>query len=410
MIRSSMRARMMQPARQIDAISPRSRRQPYCALGDAHLLETLLVGDDLGGVERVADRLDVRRRGLARRALRMREEGLRLGAQLPPARQRAGVYRFGDRGDRHAEIERRLGRPAPGSLLLGFVEDPVDERRAGRVRLVQHLGGDVDEVGIERARLPALEHVADLRRGQSVDRFQEIVGLGDQLHVGIFDAVVHHLDVVARAVGADIGAAGTASRLAPPSWSGTARSARRPRGRRPASCSGPCSAPSSPPETPMPTKRIRFASHALPRRIVSVNRELPASIRMSSGSRCGASSSMTSSTGLPAWTRTMTIRGVFERRDELRDALRRNEPPLAAVLAHQRVGAFGVAVEQRHAESVARRVAGQIGAHHRQSEDAEIGFLLRCCHGDSSRGGPPPVVKSECGPRLASPPAGYPRA
>ena len=36
---------------------------------------------------------------------------------------------------------------------------------------------------------------------------QQVVGLGDQLHVGVLDAVVDHLHVVARAVGADVGAA-----------------------------------------------------------------------------------------------------------------------------------------------------------------------------------------------------------
>ena len=33
----------------------------------------------------------------------------------------------------------------------------------------------------------------------------EVVGLGDELHVGVLDAVVDHLDEVAGAVGADVG-------------------------------------------------------------------------------------------------------------------------------------------------------------------------------------------------------------
>ena len=39
---------------------------------------------------------------------------------------------------------------------------------------------------------------------------QQLVGLADQLHVGVLDAVVHHLDEVPGAVGADVGAAGHA--------------------------------------------------------------------------------------------------------------------------------------------------------------------------------------------------------
>ena len=39
---------------------------------------------------------------------------------------------------------------------------------------------------------------------------QQVVRLGDQLHVGVFDAIVHHLDVVAGAIGADVRTAGRA--------------------------------------------------------------------------------------------------------------------------------------------------------------------------------------------------------
>ena len=38
----------------------------------------------------------------------------------------------------------------------------------------------------------------------------EVVGLGDELHVGVLDAVVHHLDEVAGAVVADVRDAGLA--------------------------------------------------------------------------------------------------------------------------------------------------------------------------------------------------------
>ena len=131
----------------------------------------------------------------------MGEEAFDGRAQFAPARQRAGVDRLGDRGDRHAELERGLGSPAPGSLLLGLVEDDVDEGLAARVDFAKHLGRDVDEIGVERAFLPAREHVGDRARVQAVDGFQDVVGLGDELHVGVFDAVVHHLDVVAGAVG-----------------------------------------------------------------------------------------------------------------------------------------------------------------------------------------------------------------
>ena len=49
--------------------------------------------------------------------------------------------------------------------------------------------------------------------GQAEAVFQNVVGLADQLHVAVFDAVVDHLHVMARAVFADPVAAGRAVHL-----------------------------------------------------------------------------------------------------------------------------------------------------------------------------------------------------
>ena len=46
-------------------------------------------------------------------------------------REAAGVDRFGDEGRRHAEVEGVLAHPLAGPLLLGGVEDAVDEMLAG---------------------------------------------------------------------------------------------------------------------------------------------------------------------------------------------------------------------------------------------------------------------------------------
>src|SRR5262249_10533619 len=49
------------------------------------------------------------------------------------------------------------------------------------------------------------------RRGvEPVYRPEQVIGFRDQLHIGIFDAVMHHLHIVAGATRADIGAAGRA--------------------------------------------------------------------------------------------------------------------------------------------------------------------------------------------------------
>src|SRR5690606_837563 len=93
----------------------------------------------------------------------------------------------------------------------GFVGDDVDERAAGGgVDVVEHVSGDLDQVRVQAPFVPLTEDRRDLGGLVSGDVAQQVVGLGDELHVGIFDAVVHHLDEMSGAVGADVGAAGRA--------------------------------------------------------------------------------------------------------------------------------------------------------------------------------------------------------
>ena len=72
---------------------------------------------------------------------------------------------------------------------------------------------------------------------------------------------------------------------------------------------GPLSAPSSPPETPVPMNRRFLAASCWSRRSVSVNSELPPSMIRSPGSTNGTSCSITASTGAPALTMIMILRG-----------------------------------------------------------------------------------------------------
>ena len=133
---------------------------------------------------------------IAQRAQRPREDGL------------------GDPRQRHAELERVLRGPAAGALLLGLVDDHVDQRLAGlRVRLVEHGRGDLDQERLEVAPVPVVEDALDGRDVEPDAVAQEVVGLRDQLHVGVLDAVVDHLHVVAGAVGADVRAARLAVHL-----------------------------------------------------------------------------------------------------------------------------------------------------------------------------------------------------
>ncbi len=76
--------------------------------------------------------------------------------------------------------------------------------------MAQDLGGDFDQEGGELALVPLFEDLGLIGRFDPGAGAQEVEGLTDDLHVGVFDAVVDHLDEVSGAVGADPGAAGLA--------------------------------------------------------------------------------------------------------------------------------------------------------------------------------------------------------
>ncbi len=121
------------------------------------------------------------------------------------ARNRTGEDGLRDPRHRHAQVQRDLHGPAAGALLLGRVGHDVDERAPGRcVGVGEHLRRDLDQVRVQPAPVPRPEGLRDLRGGVAGDLAQQVVGLGDELHVGVLDAVVHHLDEVSGAVGADV--------------------------------------------------------------------------------------------------------------------------------------------------------------------------------------------------------------
>ena len=140
----------------------------------------------------------------------------------------ARVDRRGDRRDRHAEIERDLRRPLAGALLAGLVEDHVDERLpASRDRSTRKTCAVIsirnDSSG---PRFHSSKTSASSPAPSPEAAPQDVVRLGDELHVAVLDAVVHHLDEVAGAVGPDVRDARPGVGLAPRSPRGSARIAR----------------------------------------------------------------------------------------------------------------------------------------------------------------------------------------
>ena len=77
-----------------------------------------------------------------------------------------------------------------------------------RIGEVDHLFGDVDQKTLQFAFVPVGENFFKLGVIEATEIFEKIVGFGDELHVAVFDAVVHHFDEVTRPAVPAIGNAG----------------------------------------------------------------------------------------------------------------------------------------------------------------------------------------------------------
>ena len=124
------------------------------AAADVDHVPALRVGDQLGRVQGLLDLVGEVR---VRRGRPGPGQAAGGAAQVGVAGQGPGEDRLGDAADRDAQVERVLDGPAAGALLLGLVEHDVDERLAGLgVGVGQHLGGDLDQVGVQAACVPRL--------------------------------------------------------------------------------------------------------------------------------------------------------------------------------------------------------------------------------------------------------------
>eukprot|EP00053_Salpingoeca_punica_P006791 m.63469 g.63469 ORF g.63469 m.63469 type:complete len:387 (+) comp13851_c0_seq2:114-1274(+) len=177
----------------------------------AHEHKALRIGDDLGGVEGLANVLDkvgdvaVERRGL--RALETLASALTLTLERGEA---AGEDGLGNQSDGGAHVQRVDRRPLAGALLAGRVLDLLHERLAIGVLEGKDVARDFDEERVQLALVPLLEDLAHVVARQVQNVLHQVVGLTAELHVAVLNAVVHHLDVMARAVLADPVAAGLA--------------------------------------------------------------------------------------------------------------------------------------------------------------------------------------------------------
>ena len=185
----------------------------------ADQVHALRVGANLGGVERGADVVDellllLRGHGgrLGIRGLETRGGvgSLRGDALILDAGDEAGVEGGRDGGDGDGELRGLLHGPLARALHARLVQDLVHQETIPGL-LVILLGederGDLDEERVQLRGVPLVERGGELGVGQAADRLEDVVRLGDELHVAVLDSVVNHLDEVAGAAGSDVGGA-----------------------------------------------------------------------------------------------------------------------------------------------------------------------------------------------------------
>jgi hypothetical protein len=116
-----------------------------------------------------------------------------------------------DDRDGDAEVHGILRRPFAGTFGAGLVEDHIHETVAGLVILFQEdVPGDLDEEGLQLAVVPVLVYFVQLIVVEAQAAMQQVIGLADQLHDRILDAVMHHFHIVARCPFPQVGDTGFA--------------------------------------------------------------------------------------------------------------------------------------------------------------------------------------------------------
>ena len=138
---------------------------------------------------------------------------------------------------------------------------------------------------------------------------------------------------------------------------------------------GPLSAPSSPPEMPAPTKLMPVSRTAFSRRMVSVNSALPPSTMMSPGSKTFDELVDDGIRALAGLHHDERGARLLQRCGELLVVASSGRTPASGCSSSERLGLLVAAVEDRDRVALAAgEVAGEVRAHHRQSDDADVGL------------------------------------
>ena len=173
--------------------------------------EPLRVAHDLGSQQRLPDVFHEGFLVALELKLRPRQDLARRHAFFLHGAQAARIHGLADQRHRNPQVQRALAGPFARALLSGGVQNLVHHLLA-RLGILeaQNVARDFDQVAVQFALVPLGEDLVHLFVAQPQPFLHELVGLADQLHVAVLDAVVRHLHEVPGAVAAHPLAAGLA--------------------------------------------------------------------------------------------------------------------------------------------------------------------------------------------------------
>ena len=103
---------------------------------------------------------------------------------------------------------RAYRRPFAGSLLARFIKNDVHQRLAGLLVLFREdVPRNFDQERVQLSFVPFAEYLREFLGARIDDSLENRVGLADQLHIAVLDAVVNHFHIMPGPIGPHMAAA-----------------------------------------------------------------------------------------------------------------------------------------------------------------------------------------------------------
>ena len=243
----------------------------------------------------------------------------------------------------------------------------------------QNLGGDFNEVGIKVAGIPFAEYLCDLGRLHACAIAQQLIGLADDLHIGVLDAIVDHLDKMAGAVWTNVGYTRSAVHVGGDGLKNRAEGLPRLLGAaghdgRTVERTLLAAGDSGADEVLAAGGYVLLAANGVSeQRIAAVDDDIAIIHGLSQLIDDGIG-------GLASLDHNDCLAWALQGSHKVLDGFRRYEVAFLAVGLNECMSLFRAAVIHRYGIAVAGKVTGQIRAHDRQSHDANLSKFILISH------------------------------